>query len=102
MHALLLVVLSGGRQSGGGSRGSEYCILDCVYDEIKQIYYVLDLMCWKGQPLYDSDTEFRFFWLQAKVADELPDLKIRSKANPCVFEVYKKILSFCTSYCHGH
>jgi snurportin-1 len=70
-----------------GSRGSDYCILDCVYDETQRCYYIIDLMCWRGQPLYDSDTEFRFFWLQSKVSDEIPALRVASDTNPYRFEV---------------
>ncbi|PKY38413.1 hypothetical protein RhiirA4_391960 [Rhizophagus irregularis] len=31
--------------------------------------YVLDLMCWKGHPIYDCDTEFRFYWLNTKFTE---------------------------------
>lgn len=58
-----------------------------MYDEAKQTYYILDLMCWKAQPMYDSETEFRFYWLHAKVIDEIPALRTRSKTNPYIFEV---------------
>jgi len=30
-----------------------YCILDCIYNEAKQTYYILDVMCWRGHPVYD-------------------------------------------------
>ncbi|KAI7897528.1 uncharacterized protein BX663DRAFT_527975 [Cokeromyces recurvatus] len=49
------------------SHTSEYCILDCVYDAVHWTFYVLDIMCWKGYPIYDCDTNFRHFWLQTKV-----------------------------------
>lgn len=31
----------------------DYTILDCIYSEVKQTYYVLDVMCWRGHPFYD-------------------------------------------------
>lgn len=30
-----------------------YSILDCIYNEAKQTYYILDVMCWRGHPVYD-------------------------------------------------
>lgn len=30
-----------------------YCILDCIYNEAEQTYYILDVMCWRGHPVYD-------------------------------------------------
>lgn len=30
-----------------------YCILDCIYSEAQQTYYILDVMCWRGHPVYD-------------------------------------------------
>lgn len=30
-----------------------YCILDCIYNEAAQTYYILDVMCWRGHPVYD-------------------------------------------------
>jgi len=34
---------------------SDSTILDCVYDEVTRTYYVLDMMCWKKTPIYDSE-----------------------------------------------
>ena len=48
--------------------GSEYCILDCVYDAVHWTFYVLDIMCWKGYSVADCDTSFRHFWLHTKFA----------------------------------
>lgn len=31
----------------------DYTILDCIYSEVNQTYYVLDVMCWRGHPFYD-------------------------------------------------
>ncbi|CEP15049.1 hypothetical protein [Parasitella parasitica] len=49
------------------NRTSDFCILDCVYDAVHWTFYVLDIMCWRGHPLYDCDTSFRHFWLQTKL-----------------------------------
>lgn len=34
-----------------------------------QTYYVIDMLCWRGYSLYDCTAEFRFFWLQSKLAE---------------------------------
>ncbi|XP_065060566.1 snurportin-1-like [Rhopilema esculentum] len=73
----------------GGSRKTvkpgEYSILDCVYNEGERTFYVIDLTCWKGHPVYDSETEFRFYWLKTKFEDE-KELSTRSRVNPYIFK----------------
>uniref|UniRef100_UPI00358F2423 snurportin-1 isoform X2 n=1 Tax=Myxine glutinosa TaxID=7769 RepID=UPI00358F2423 len=58
----------------GGTRKhttrKEYSILDCVFSEANRTYYILDVMCWRGHPLYDCETEFRFYWLQSKLQED--------------------------------
>ena len=41
-----------------------FCMLDCVYQAQSRSYFVQDLMCWRGLPLYDVSTELRCvaFW----------------------------------------
>lgn len=34
---------------------SDYTVLDCIYSELTRTFYILDLMCWKGHPVYDSE-----------------------------------------------
>ncbi|KAJ8790257.1 hypothetical protein J1605_021334 [Eschrichtius robustus] len=45
---------------GGNRRNSattkDYTILDCIYSEVNQTYYVLDVMCWRGHPFYDCQS----------------------------------------------
>ncbi|XP_028306716.1 snurportin-1 [Gouania willdenowi] len=73
----------------GGNRhnsamGKDYTILDCIYSEMDRTFYILDVMCWRGHPVYDCPTEFRFYWLQSKVqeTDSLSDI---TKRNPFRF-----------------
>ncbi|XP_021263181.1 snurportin-1, partial [Numida meleagris] len=61
-----------------------YCILDCIYNEAKQTYYILDVMCWRGHPVYDCQTDFRFFWLSSKIQEE-EGLGEKSRINPYKF-----------------
>ena len=32
-----------------------FTLLDCVYDEVNRTYWILDLMSYKGHPVYDSE-----------------------------------------------
>uniref|UniRef100_A0A8B9J1J7 Snurportin-1 n=1 Tax=Amazona collaria TaxID=241587 RepID=A0A8B9J1J7_9PSIT len=73
----------------GGNRHNSmgekvYCILDCIYNEAKQTYYILDVMCWRGHPVYDCQTDFRFFWLSSKIQEE-EGLGEKSRINPFKF-----------------
>lgn len=73
----------------GGTRqnsavGKDYTILDCIYSDVDRTYYILDVMCWRGHPVYDCSTEFRFYWLQSKV-EEAEGLSEISKINPFRF-----------------
>eukprot|EP00903_Cladosiphon_okamuranus_P016060 g14826.t1 len=63
--------LPGGSAQGrrGGSKGGGYCILDCVFHELDQTFFVLDMMAWKGYPLYDCNTDFRFYWVRTKLQE---------------------------------
>eukprot|EP01134_Creolimax_fragrantissima_P008563 CFRG8563T1 len=76
--------LPGGRKLGG--RTHEYCILDCIFDQHEKIFYVIDVMCWKSQPLYDSDAEFRFYWAQTKI-EETSGIGVASRYNTFRFSV---------------
>ncbi|XP_051012472.1 snurportin-1 isoform X2 [Acomys russatus] len=70
---------------GGNRRNSttakDYTILDCIYSEANQTYYVLDVMCWRGHPFYDCQTDFRFYWMHSKLPEE-EGLGEKTKINP--------------------
>ncbi|XP_061629405.1 snurportin-1 [Phyllopteryx taeniolatus] len=73
----------------GGNRhnsamGKDYTILDCIYSEVDRTFYILDIMCWRGHPVYDCPTDFRFYWLQSKV-QETDGLAEIAKRNPFRF-----------------
>eukprot|EP00752_Nemacystus_decipiens_P013797 g12249.t1 len=63
--------LPGGSAQGrrGGSKGGGYCILDCVFHELDHTFFVLDMMAWKGYPLYDCNADFRFYWVRTKLQE---------------------------------
>ncbi|XP_035251575.1 snurportin-1 [Anguilla anguilla] len=62
-------LLPGGNKHNS-AMGKDYTILDCIYSEVDRTFYILDVMCWRGHPVYDCPTEFRFYWLQSKVQEE--------------------------------
>ena len=76
--------LPGGCRDRGYSKHS-YCVLDCLFHEGKQTFFVLDIMCWGGHPVYDSDTEFRFYWLNSKLSDLGDDILMQTRTNPYKF-----------------
>jgi len=41
-------------------------------------------MSWRSHPVFDSDLDFRTFWLQSKM-DEVPEVLEATPSNPCVF-----------------
>lgn len=69
---------------GNKKHRRENAILDCIYDEVNGIYYIIDIMCWKNHPVYDSDTEFRFYWLRTRI-DEYQNVTEKTKNNPYRF-----------------
>lgn len=62
----------------------DYCIFDCIFHETSHTYFVLDIMCWRGHPVYDSDREFRYYWLKTKLS-EVEKTKEISRINPYIF-----------------
>uniref|UniRef100_A0A7N4PHX5 Snurportin-1 n=1 Tax=Sarcophilus harrisii TaxID=9305 RepID=A0A7N4PHX5_SARHA len=66
------------------STGKDYTILDCIYSELNQTYYVLDMMCWRGHPVYDCQTDFRFYWIHSKLPEE-QGLEEKTRLNPFKF-----------------
>ncbi|XP_062440050.1 snurportin-1 [Rhea pennata] len=87
----------------GGNRHNSlsekvYSILDCIYNEAKQTYYILDVMCWRGHPVYDCQTDFRFFWLLSKIQEE-EGLGEKSRINPFKFVALQNFPCTSESLC---
>ncbi|XP_028922492.1 snurportin-1-like [Ornithorhynchus anatinus] len=87
----------------GGNRhnsvtGKDYTILDCIYSEVNQTYYVLDVMCWRGHPIYDCQTDFRFYWVHSKLSEE-EGLGEKTRLNPFKFVGLKTFPSTPESLC---
>ncbi|XP_053449757.1 snurportin-1 isoform X2 [Nycticebus coucang] len=73
-------LLPGGNRQNS-TTAKDYTILDCIYSEVNQTYYVLDVMCWRGHPFYDCQTDFRFYWMHSKLPEE-EGLGEKTKLNP--------------------
>ncbi|KDO22897.1 hypothetical protein SPRG_11741 [Saprolegnia parasitica CBS 223.65] len=73
---------SGSRKTKYGA--DQYCVLDCIFNDVDGTFYVLDVMCWKGYLLYDCTAEFRFYWLQDKLSET--SAATISSANPFAFQ----------------
>ncbi|XP_076979814.1 snurportin-1 isoform X3 [Tamandua tetradactyla] len=76
-------LLPGGNRQNS-TTAKDYTILDCIYSEVNQTYYVLDVMCWRGHPFYDCQTDFRFYWMLSKLPEE-EGLGEKTKLNPFKF-----------------
>ncbi|CAH1796903.1 unnamed protein product [Owenia fusiformis] len=73
--------IPGGSMSQQGRGSHEYSVLDCVWSEALQTYFIIDMMCWKSHPIYDTETEFRFFWMHQKFTEDCPNISKLTRAN---------------------
>ncbi|XP_044486701.1 snurportin-1 [Mangifera indica] len=69
LHHFPSALPCGARTRDQSGSSQSYCILDCIFHESDQTYYVIDMVCWRGYSLYDCTAEFRFFWLNSKLAE---------------------------------
>ncbi|WCJ36256.1 Snurportin-1 [Euphorbia peplus] len=69
LHRFPSALPNGAKTRGVSGPSQSYCILDCIFHELDQTYYVIDMICWGGYSLYDCTAEFRFFWLNSKLGE---------------------------------
>ncbi|KAK4776830.1 hypothetical protein SAY86_005518 [Trapa natans] len=69
LHRFPSALPSGSRSRDASGTSQSYSIMDCIFHEPDQTYYVIDILCWRGYSLYDCSAEFRFFWLNSKLAE---------------------------------
>ncbi|GIY88463.1 snurportin-1 [Caerostris darwini] len=72
--------LPGGNKRLSGSPLHVYTVVDCIYNEVDRIYYILDIMSWNSHPCVDTEVEFRFYWFITKTT-ETPGLQEVSRHN---------------------
>ncbi|KDP30919.1 hypothetical protein JCGZ_11295 [Jatropha curcas] len=69
LHRFPSALPNGAKRRDVSGPSQSYCILDCIFHEPDQTYYVIDMVCWRGYSLYDCTAEFRFFWLNSKLGE---------------------------------
>ncbi|XP_042502323.1 snurportin-1 isoform X2 [Macadamia integrifolia] len=69
LHHFPSALPNGARTKDISGPAHSFSILDCIFHEPDQTYYVIDMLCWRGYSLYDCSAEFRFFWLNSKLAE---------------------------------
>ncbi|KAI5080951.1 hypothetical protein GOP47_0004134 [Adiantum capillus-veneris] len=69
LHCFPSALPSGARTREAVTSSRVFCILDCVFHKPNSIYYVIDMMCWRGYSLYDCNYEFRHFWIKSKLEE---------------------------------
>ncbi|KAL5724816.1 hypothetical protein ACHQM5_008030 [Ranunculus cassubicifolius] len=69
LHHFPSALPNGARTKDNSGPANSFCLLDCIFHEQDQTYYVIDMVCWKGYSLYDCTAEFRFYWLNSKLAE---------------------------------
>lgn len=69
LHRFPSSLPNGSRTKDVSRSAQSYCILDCIFHELDQTYYVIDMVCWAGISFYECTAEFRFFWLNNKILE---------------------------------
>ncbi|XP_051861810.1 snurportin-1 [Drosophila albomicans] len=62
-------------------------VLDCVYVQETDTFYVLDALTFGQQQLQDCDANFRFFWLRSRFDEQGGELAQRGKRNEKPFKL---------------
>ncbi|EAR85666.1 mRNA capping enzyme (macronuclear) [Tetrahymena thermophila SB210] len=83
-------ILPGGSKLGEKSKF--YSILDCIFNEEQQTYYIMDVIIYKDLNMAENSTDMRFFWIQQKFSqNEFQDI---SDCNQFKFKIVPK--QICT------
>ncbi|GFP89291.1 snurportin-1 [Phtheirospermum japonicum] len=69
LHRFPSALPNGAKANNSSRSGQSYCILDCIFHEPDQTYYVIDMVCWAGISMYECTAEFRYFWLHSKLVE---------------------------------
>lgn len=75
---------------GGGRQHISHCkrqfaIVDCIYVQQNNTFYLMDALAWNEQKLYESEASFRFFWLQSRYNENREKFLTTSNRNECRF-----------------
>ena len=75
--------LPNGSHSSSDKKES-YCVFDCIYHDPSSTFYILDMMCWRGNLYYNCDAAFRSFFMHTKLS-EIPYVSQITDNNPYRF-----------------
>lgn len=76
-------VLPGGSAQSAASKLR--CVIDCIFEPQARMYFVLDVLCWRGFMLHACPAEFRLYWALTKLAEV--GAQTRAAGNPVPFVV---------------
>lgn len=63
----------------------QFAIVDCIYVQNNNTFYLMDALAWNEQKLYESEASFRFFWLQSKYNENQEKFLTTGNRNECRF-----------------
>ncbi|CAL1405746.1 unnamed protein product [Linum trigynum] len=69
LHCFPSALPNGAKTREPSGPAHSYSILDCIFHEGDQTYYVIDMVCWGGCSYYDCPADFRFYWLNSKLEE---------------------------------
>lgn len=63
----------------------QFAIVDCIYVQHTNSFYLMDALAWNEHKLYESEASFRFFWLQSRYNESQDKFLTTSSKNECRF-----------------
>lgn len=63
----------------------QFAIVDCIYVQQTNTFYLMDALAWNEHKLYESEASFRFFWLQSRYNENQEKFLTISTKNECRF-----------------
>lgn len=75
----------------GGSRNQlnqckrQFAIIDCIFVEAINSFFLMDCLAWNEHKLYESEASFRSFWLQSRYNENKEKLQTLSSKNESRF-----------------
>jgi len=63
----------------------QFAIVDCIYIQHTNTFYLMDALAWNEHKLYESEASFRFFWLQSRYNENQDKFLTMSSKNESQF-----------------
>ncbi|KII62411.1 Snurportin-1 [Thelohanellus kitauei] len=79
---------------GGVFRRGGPCIIDCVYSELSNTFYIVDILSWNKQTFVGCASEERFLFVSFKISDILCDHQITSICKRKNFPLFSDLARF--------